>query len=70
MAKTQKISQLQPTFGFTEFDIYQSYRESFYSSELGKLYRAFPFQSFVKASGFETIRLDETVIFRPKGKQL
>ncbi|HOS45667.1 MAG TPA: hypothetical protein PLQ69_04230 [Paludibacter sp.] len=43
MAKVQKISQLQPTLGFTEFDIYASYRESFYLSELGKLYRAFPF---------------------------
>lgn len=46
MAKIQKISQLQPTLGFTEFDIYESYRQSFYSSELGKLHQAFPFSDF------------------------
>ena len=53
MAKVQKISQLQPTLGFTEFDIYASYRESFYLSELGKLYRAFPFSDFCKSIGLK-----------------
>ena len=51
MAKIQKISQLQPTLGFTEFDIYSNFRESFHSSELGKLYQAFPFSDFCKSIG-------------------
>ena len=51
MAKIQKISQLQPTLGFTEFDIYSNYRESFHSSELGKLYQAFPFSDLCKSIG-------------------
>lgn len=68
MAKIQKISQLQPTFGFTEFDIYQSYRESFYLSELGKLYRAFPFSEFCKSIGLRDNPLGRKSYFSPEGK--
>ena len=37
MAKVQNISEIQPTLGFTEFDILEKYRKSFNESELGKL---------------------------------
>ena len=68
MAKIQKISQLQPTFGFTEFDIYQSYRDSFYSSELGKLYQAFPFSAFCTSIGLRDNRFGRKSYFSPEGK--
>ena len=35
MAKIQNISEIQPTLGFTEFDILEKYRKSFNESELG-----------------------------------
>ena len=36
MAKVQNISEIQPTLGFTEFDILEKYRKSFNESELGR----------------------------------
>ena len=38
MAKIQNISEIHPTFGFTEFDILEKYRNSFKESELGRLH--------------------------------
>ena len=38
MCEIRKISDLQPAIGFTEFDIFRDYGQSFLSSELGKLY--------------------------------
>ena len=43
MAKIQNISEIHPTFGFTEFDILEKYRNSFKESELGRLHSVFPF---------------------------
>lgn len=68
MAKIQKISGLQPTLGFSEFDIYQSFRESFLCSELGKLHQAFPFSSFCKSIGLEQNTLGRKSYFSPEGK--
>ncbi|HHU97421.1 MAG TPA: transposase [Petrimonas sp.] len=68
MAKVQKISQLHPTLGFTEFDILESYRESFYSSELGKLHQAFPFSDFCKSIGLKENRRGRKSYFSPEGK--
>ena len=45
MAKIQKISEIHPTLGFTEFDILEKYRKSFHESELGSLHSVFPFES-------------------------
>ncbi|GHS92825.1 hypothetical protein FACS1894203_5400 [Bacteroidia bacterium] len=53
MRKIQKISDLQPTIGFTEFDIYNQYRHSFASSELGGLYQSFPFSALAKELGLK-----------------
>ena len=35
MAKVQQISEIAPSFAFTEFDFYKDYEESFKKSELG-----------------------------------
>ena len=43
MAKIQKISEIHPTLGFTEFDILEKYRKSFHESKLGSLHSVFPF---------------------------
>ena len=48
MAKVQNISEIHPTLGFTEFDIIEKYRKSFYESELGRLHSVFPFERMAK----------------------
>jgi hypothetical protein len=68
MRKIQKISELQPTIGFTEFDIYQDYRQSFLNSELGKIYESFPLSSLSKELGLEENPLGRTSYFSPEGK--
>ena len=40
--KLQKISDIRPTLGFTEFDILKKYRESFAVSELGRIREQLP----------------------------
>ena len=40
MAKIQNISEIQPTLGFTEFDILEKYRKSFNESEVTILFSA------------------------------
>lgn len=68
MAKVQKISQISPTLGFTEFDIVNKYRESFKLSELGRLHSLFPFDEI--ADQLKLIRKvrGRKSIFSPKGK--
>ena len=51
MAKIRNISEIQPTLGFTEFDILEKYRKSFHESELGRLHSVFPFERIAKESG-------------------
>ncbi|GHT70755.1 DDE transposase [Bacteroidia bacterium] len=68
MRKIQKISDLQPTIGFTEFDIYNQYRHSFASSELGGLYRSFPFSALAKELGLQDQDSGRPSYFSPEGK--
>ncbi len=68
MRKIQKISDLHPTLCFTEFDFYENYRQSFQSSELGKLYRLFPFTELSKSLKLEESPLGRTSYFSPEGK--
>ena len=42
MAKIQQISELAPSFAFTEYDFYKEYEESFKKSELGHVYSLLP----------------------------
>ena len=68
MVKIQKISRLEPTLGFTEFDIYQCYKSSFESSELGRLHALFPFKSFCQSTGLVSSRVGRPSLFSPEGK--
>jgi len=68
MRKVQKFSELQPTIGFTEFDIYRDYRQSFSSSELGKIYDLFPFTALAKELGLKEKRLGRNAYFSAEGK--
>ncbi len=68
MRKVQKISDLQPTIGFTEFDIYRDYRQSFLTSELGRLYDLFPFLSLARELGLREHPLGRDSYFSPEGK--
>ena len=68
MAKIQNISVIQPTLGFTEFDIPEKYRKSFNESELGRLHSAFPFKSIAKEIGLSEHLLGRKNIFSPSAK--
>ena len=68
MRKIRKISDLHPTIGFTEFDIYRDYRRSFLSSELGKVYDLFPFAALAKELGLKEKPLGRDSYFSPEGK--
>ena len=68
MAKIQNISEIQPTLGFTEFDVLDRYRKSFNESELGRLHSVFPFESMAKGIGLYGQRLGRRNIFSPSAK--
>jgi hypothetical protein len=68
MRKIRKISDLQPTIGFTEFDIFRDYSQSFHNSELGKLHQLFPFASLAKSLGLKESSLGRDSYFSPEGK--
>ena len=42
MTKVQQISEITPSFAFTEFDFYKDYEESFKKSELGRFRALLP----------------------------
>ena len=68
MRKIQKNSELQPTIGFTEFDIFNSYGQSFHNSELGKIHRLFPFTALAQSLGLKDSALGRASYFSPEGK--
>jgi len=68
MGKIQKISDLEPTLAFSEFDFYNSYKESFTKSELGGLYTAFPFFSLSKELELKESQLGRNAYFSGPGK--
>lgn len=68
MRKIQKISQLEPTIAFSEFDFYKNYKQSFQASELGKLYRAIPFASLAHCLGLKETDKGRESYFSPEGK--
>ena len=68
MAKIQNISEIHPTWGFTEFDILEKYRKSFNESELGRLNSVFPFEVMAKTMGLSENRLGRRNIFSPSAK--
>lgn len=68
MAKIQKISSIEPTIGFTEFDILQKYRQSFEQSELGCLHSVLPLSELACSLGLKEAPLGRKSYFSPEGK--
>jgi len=68
MRKIQKISSLQPTLAFTEYDIFIQYTQSFYRSELGGIYRSFPFAQLGEELGLKDKSRGRRSYFSAAGK--
>jgi len=68
MRKIQKISDLEPTISFSEFDFYQSYQQSFPASELGHLHKAIPFDKLANTLGLHEKVDGRDSYFSPQGK--
>ena len=51
MAKVQQISEITPSFAFTEFDFYKDYEESFKKSEIGRIHALLPLQEMAVRFG-------------------
>jgi len=68
MRKIQRISELQPTIGFTEFDIFSAYRQSFVHSELCKLYEVISFSALAVSLGLKESTLGRDSYFSPEWK--
>ena len=68
MRKIQKISDLEPTIAFSEFDFYKNYETSFYNSKIGGLYKAIPFAELSKSLGLKDNIKGRTSYFPAAGK--
>lgn len=70
MAKVQKISELAPTFKFTEFELFERYKISFAKSDLGKLHSTLPLKELAKKFGLTntSLRCGRKSYFSPEGK--
>ena len=68
MVKIQKISEIEPSLGFTEFDMLKKYRQSFATSELGRFHSQFPFSELARQIHLKSSTLGRKVIFLPKVK--
>ena len=68
MVKIQKISEIEPRLGFTEFDMLKKYRQSFATSELGRLHALFPFSELAREMHLKSSALGRKSYFSPEGK--
>ena len=68
MAKIQKISEIEPTLGFTEFNILKKYRHSFECSELSRLHSLCPFSELAREMQLKDSSLGRKNYFSPEGK--
>jgi hypothetical protein len=68
MRKIRKISELQPKIGFTEFDIFNEYKKSFDTSELGKIHRVLPLKALAKEIGLRDSHIGRSSYFSPESK--
>lgn len=69
--KLQKISDIQPTLAFTEYDFLKKYRESFAVSELGHIYELLPLKEMAEEIRSHTPRKHpqgNTPMFPPEGE--
>ena len=68
MVKIQKISEIEPCLGFSEFDMLKKYRQSFATSELGRLHSLFPFSELARQMHLKSSALGRKSYFSPEGK--
>ncbi|MCS3197403.1 transposase [Bacteroides thetaiotaomicron] len=68
MVKIQKISEIEPRLGFAEFDMLKKYRQSFATSELGRLHALFPFSELAREMHLKSSALGRKSYFSPEGK--
>ena len=68
MVKIQKISEIEPCLGFTEFDMLKKYRQSFATSELGRLHSLFPFSELARQMHLKSSPFGRKSYFSPEGK--
>ena len=68
MVKIQKISEIEPCLDFTEFDMLKKYRQSFATSELGRLQALFPFSELGQQMYLHEASLDRKSYFLSKVK--
>lgn len=68
MRKIQKISELEPTIGFSEFDFYHQYKEGFRVSDLGKIFQAIPFIDLANSIGLKDTKQGRGSYFSATGK--
>ena len=68
MRKIQRISDLEPTIAFSEFDFYQNYQQIFSNSELGRLHKAIPFVAMATSLGLQANTIGRDSYFTPEGK--
>jgi Transposase domain (DUF772). len=68
MTKIQKISEIQPSICFTEFDLYRQYEKSFHSSELGQLRLSLPLELIAQSIGLRSKTLGRESYFSATGK--
>ena len=68
MVKIQKISEIESCLGFTEFDMLKKYRQSFATSELGRLHALFPFSELAQQMHLHESSLGRKSYFSPEGK--
>ena len=72
MAKVQQISEITPSFAFTEFDFYKDYEESFKKSELGRIHSLLPLHEMAIIFGlidpYPRKKVGRKSYFSPKGK--
>ena len=68
MVKIQKISEIEPYLCFTEFDMLKKYRQSFATSELGRLHALFSFLELARQMHLKSSALGRKSYFSPEGK--
>ena len=72
MAKVQQISEITPSFAFTEFDFYKDYEESFKKSEIGRIHALLPLREMAIRFGLTDAhprkKAGRKPYFSPEGK--
>ena len=72
MAKVQQISEITPSFAFTEFDFYKDYEESFKKSEIGRIHTLLPLHEMAVRFGLVDAhprkKAGRKSYFSPEGK--